>query len=84
MPHLDALAEEMRGSCELGAACRRQHCGAWHELDLVFCQPNGKPLHGHNLTRRDLRASVLMREEVNPTGLLPDPAPVAQLAGGTA
>jgi integrase len=24
-------------------------------LDLVFCQANGQPLHGHNLTQRDFR-----------------------------
>jgi integrase len=45
-----------RAPCEAGAACRQQHCPCWHELDLVFCQPNGKPLHGDNLTRRDLKA----------------------------
>jgi len=30
---------------------------------LVFCQSNGKPLHGHNITRRDLR-QVLKRARV--------------------
>ncbi len=40
-----------RGRCVAGAECRQQHCPHWHELDLIFCQPNGKPLHGHNLTR---------------------------------
>ncbi len=45
-----------RGPCEAGTACRQQHCPRWHELDLIFCQPNGKPLHGNNLTRRDLKA----------------------------
>ncbi len=45
-----------RGLCEAGADCRQQHCLRWHDFDLVFCQPNGKPLHGHNVTRRDLKA----------------------------
>jgi integrase len=27
----------------------------YHDHDLVFCQPNGNPLHGHNLTQRELR-----------------------------
>lgn len=45
-----------RVHCEAGADCRSQHCARWHELDLIFCQVNGKPLHGHNLTRRDLTA----------------------------
>jgi len=44
-----------RGPCEAGTGCRQQHCPRWHELDLIFCQPNGKPLHGNNLTRRDLK-----------------------------
>lgn len=45
-----------RGLCQDGAGCRAPRCRSWHDLDLVFCQPNGKPLHGHNLTRRDLKA----------------------------
>jgi integrase len=45
-----------RGLCEHGASCRRPRCPGWHDLDLVFCQANGKPLHGHNLTRRTLKA----------------------------
>ncbi len=45
-----------RGPCEEGASCRQQHCPRWHDFDLVFCQANGKPLHGHNLTQRDLKA----------------------------
>jgi len=28
------------------------------DLDLVFCQPNGKPLHGNNIVRRDFRAVI--------------------------
>jgi integrase len=27
----------------------------YHDRGFVFAQPNGKPLHGHNLNRRDLR-----------------------------
>jgi integrase len=27
----------------------------YHNHDLVFCQPNGNPLHAHNLTQRELR-----------------------------
>jgi integrase len=27
-------------------------------LDLVFAQPNGQPLHGHNLTQRDFRRII--------------------------
>lgn len=45
-----------RGLCQDGMACRAPRCRSWHDLDLVFAQANGKPLHGHNLTRRDLKA----------------------------
>lgn len=44
-----------RGLCEKSRECRYQHCKKWHDWNLVFCQPNGKPLHGHNLTMRDLK-----------------------------
>ena len=29
--------------------------GYAHDLDLVFCQPNGQPHNAHNLTQRDFR-----------------------------
>lgn len=28
------------------------------DLDLIFCQPNGKPLHGHNVAQRDFRRII--------------------------
>jgi integrase len=31
---------------------------AYEDRDLVFCQPNGKPLHGHNVARRDFRRII--------------------------
>lgn len=46
--------------CKTGRDCRKMDCPTWHDLDLVFCQPNGKPLHAHHVTQRDLR-SVLKR-----------------------
>jgi integrase len=30
--------------------------GTAHDDHLVFCQADGRPLHGHNITQRDLRA----------------------------
>jgi len=30
----------------------------YEDHDLVFCQPNGKPLHAHNLVRRDFRGII--------------------------
>lgn len=41
-----------RGLCSKNGACRDRHCNLWHEHDLIFSQPNGKPLHGHNLSSR--------------------------------
>lgn len=44
-----------RTYCSSGAACRSRHRKAvWHALDLVFCQPNGKPLYDNNIRLRDL------------------------------
>jgi integrase len=43
---------------------RRRHFGPQYEdHDLVFCQENGKPLHGRNLTRRDLK-QILKRAKL--------------------
>lgn len=44
-----------RGLCARDGLCRDQHCPLWHDRDLVFCQPNGKPMHAHNLTQRTVR-----------------------------
>ncbi len=30
----------------------------YHDHGLVFCQPNGNPLHMHNVVRRDFRATM--------------------------
>jgi len=34
-------------------------------LDLVFCQPSGKPLHAHNIVKRDFR-KILKRAKLPP------------------
>jgi integrase len=34
---------------------RRLYGTEYHDLGLVFCQPDGKPLHAHNVTQRDFR-----------------------------
>ncbi|HLJ68062.1 MAG TPA: tyrosine-type recombinase/integrase [Chloroflexota bacterium] len=37
----------------------RMKLGAGYtNLDLVFCQPTGFPLHSHNLTQRDFKATI--------------------------
>jgi len=58
LPRLRALHEEgrlRRGLCAEQAQCTRPACSRWHDLGLVFCQPNGKPLHDNNLRQRDLQ-----------------------------
>jgi integrase len=43
-----------RRICEREARCVEAHCPHWHALEFVFTQPNGKPLHDHNLRTYDL------------------------------
>ncbi|MGQ0548185.1 MAG: tyrosine-type recombinase/integrase [Armatimonadota bacterium] len=43
--------------------CLAQYCPYWHDFDLVFCQPNGKPGHGHNLAQR-LMGQIMKRAGV--------------------
>lgn len=47
-----------RGLCAKNGQCRDQQCALWHDHDLVFSQPNGKPHHGHNLTQRVMRGII--------------------------
>lgn len=54
---LKAKAEEecrTRGRCP-SSGCQDRNCAYWHDHGLVFCQPNGRPLHAHNITQRDFR-----------------------------
>ena len=44
-----------RTVCSLGFSCLAQGCKGWHETELVFTQPNGKPLHANNIRQRDVR-----------------------------
>lgn len=49
---VDALREIRRR-----VVAERLKAGAsYTDLGLVFCQPSGKPLHGHNINLRDLKA----------------------------
>jgi integrase len=36
-------------------AYRRDFGQAYEDYGLVFCQPNGRPLHAHNVTQRDFK-----------------------------
>jgi integrase len=49
---LDALREVQRDQQDNQ---RMLGEGYAHDLDLVFCQPNGQPLHGHNISQRDFK-----------------------------
>ncbi len=58
------VAERLgRGPCAKGGECRHQHCPSWHDHGLVFCQPNGKPGHGNNISRRVMR-NVIRRASI--------------------
>ena len=48
---LEALREVQRMQVEQ----KRLLGPDYHDHDLIFCQTNGNPLHGHNLTQRELR-----------------------------
>lgn len=63
------LVEELRQLREEQSSRRRDLGAAYEDSDLVFCQHKGRPLHGHNVTRRDLRrildrAKLFRLEEV--------------------
>jgi integrase len=59
----EVLVLELRRIKEAQAA-RREALGALYAPHgLVFCQPNGQPLHAHNVTQRDFR-KVIMRAGV--------------------
>jgi integrase len=48
-----AVVTELRAIREVQAEQRRMIGTGYHDRDLVFCQPTGRPLHTHNLVRRD-------------------------------
>ena len=58
-----ALVEELRGLHEEQGEYRQILGAEYQDADLVFCQVNGKPLHAHNIVRRDMR-KVLERAKL--------------------
>jgi integrase len=56
VPLHPVLVQELRQLKEKQDARRREMGALYHDYSLVFCQDDGKPLHGHNITRRSLRA----------------------------
>jgi len=55
------LVEELRAHLEEQKALRREFGPAYHDHGLVFCQPDGRPLHGRNITKRVLRRVLELR-----------------------
>jgi len=72
---LRKMREEQLEQCRLFGA-------EYQDKDLIFCQPNGKPLHAHNVAQRDFRRVLSFqasRRELRARGvseeLLPKPLP---------
>jgi integrase len=53
LPHI--LVEELRDVREEQKGHRQRIGEAYNDYGLVFCQEDGKPLHAHNIVRRDFR-----------------------------
>lgn len=49
------LVEALRSVRETQERYKQEFREAYHNNGLVFCQPDGKPLHAHNIVRRDFR-----------------------------
>ncbi len=52
------LVEELLGLKNRQEEMRRVLGSSYQDYGLVFCQPNGKPLHAHNISRRDFRRVI--------------------------
>jgi len=57
------LLEALKSLGEVRNRRKREAGDAYEDLDLVFCQTLGKPLHAHNVVRRDFR-DVMKRAKV--------------------
>ncbi len=52
------LVKELRCIQDEQVARLRELGDAYQNHGLVFCQPNGKPLHAHNIVQRDFRRAM--------------------------
>jgi integrase len=52
---LPSVVEVLRILKEQQKAVKREMGSMYTDMDLVFCQPDGKPLHLHNIVSRDFR-----------------------------
>jgi integrase len=76
------MVEELRKVRDEQVEQRRLFGEEYQDYDLIFCQPNGKPLHAHNIAQRDFRrvqSFQSSRKELGARGvseeLLPKPLP---------
>lgn len=58
---LPTLVEELRRQREDQKENRRLLGPDYNDYGLVFCQPNGLPLHGHNVTQMDLQRVLALK-----------------------
>jgi integrase len=56
-----ALVEELRTLRDEQEENRRLLGDDYRDFGLVFCQPNGKPLHGHNISQGDFRRVLALK-----------------------
>jgi integrase len=82
------LVEELRAGRDEQAALRREFGSGYHDHGLVFCQVDGKPLHGRNITKRVLRRVLNLqglRKALRKQGVaeenLPKPLPAVTFHG---
>jgi integrase len=82
VPLLLAVLDELRRLRDRQAEIRRLKGPEYKDRDLIFAQPNGRPLHAHNLARRDFRRVMelrTLRDEARERGVpedrLPKPLP---------
>jgi integrase len=52
------LVEALRCVQDEQVARKRELAEAYENRGLVFCQPDGKPLHAHNIVQRDFRRVI--------------------------
>ena len=78
------LAEELRTLRDEQATLRKEFGPQYQDNGLVFCQSDGKPLHAHNIVRRDFRRVLelrRLRETLRTQGVVEDslPKPLPQI-----
>src|SRR5207245_8444511 len=55
------LVSELRALRDEQSTIRNDFGPLYHDHGLVFCQMDGKPLHAHNIARRDFRRVLALK-----------------------